>query len=266
MKMQLTTIGKIVAYTSGALLGGSLGYALAEYILRKRLEEKDVDAIIDDQNETIRYILDGKSVTKEEYEAWIKQRLVVGEDNTRVAIPTTEKDLRSFKNTKDKVVDYAGITKNIGAIAAKNLGETSTKESGEEGLAPYIISVAEFSDRSENTHIAINYYDADKTLADEHDVKVAIPEELVGPNALSSFGKLSGDPDVVYIRNNKLGLDIEVSRLSKSYDEAVLGLTLKKEKEKEKEKAKPKEIVVPDRERPRRRSRKDVMDDETEEE
>jgi hypothetical protein len=240
----MNTIGKIAIYASGFVAGSSLGYLLTKWIEKKKLEEekKIRNQIIDEATPiNYTYMIDDQEVTKEEYMAFLKKKEETPDNGSQIAI--TEKDLQSSKNTKD-ITDYNSIsTKSIeskeplNVFAAKHLGESVTKELTEEALAPYIIAYAEFiSNQSPNKHVAMTYYEGDKTLADETEVKVTNPEELVGPNALDSFGKMSDDPDIVYVRNNKLGLDIEVARSKKSYNESVLGLPVKKEKEKEREK------------------------------
>jgi hypothetical protein len=256
--MQLNTIGKITVYASGYLFGSGLGYLLSSYILRKILEEQE--RIQEELTDPI-YIIDEREVTKEEYDTYLKEQMNP-DDNS--PIPLTEKELKTYKNGKN--TDYANVKPpvdfkpGLDKVAAKYVGESVTKEPTEEALGPYIISFAEYANansRSENRRISIVYYEGDKTLADELEVKVNNPEQLVGPNALASFGTLSEDPDIVYIRNNKLGMDIEISRSSKSYDEAVLGKPAKKEKEKDKEVT---------RDRLRRQTRKGKIDDDAEEE
>jgi hypothetical protein len=41
--------------------------------------------------------------------------------------------------------------------------------------------------------------------------------EVVG-DVFNSFGHLSGDPEVVYVRNNRLGVDYEIVRTGEPYE------------------------------------------------
>ena len=91
-------------------------------------------------------------------------------------------------------------------------------------VLPYVISDEQFSE--ENAHfdkISLTYYEDDCTLADEGDEIITDVDDTVGRENLDKFGELSGDPEVVYVRNEKLDIDYEVIRLSKSYSDTVMG-------------------------------------------
>jgi hypothetical protein len=64
----------------------------------------------------------------------------------------------------------------------------------------------------------------DDTLSDENEEIISDVSYVIGYDALSSFGDGSDDPDIVYVRNEKLQTDYEVTRLNKSYSETVLGV------------------------------------------
>lgn len=94
---------------------------------------------------------------------------------------------------------------------------------------PYIISEDEymyptsFVEFERNTLI---YYEGDDTLTTDRDeVIITDIEEIVGSSALTSFGTMSGNKDVVYVRNVRIGADFEILRESGSYQELVLGLS-----------------------------------------
>ena len=92
-------------------------------------------------------------------------------------------------------------------------------------LAPYVIHVVEYHES--NLHFdksTIYYYDLDDTLVDENEEPIADVDAIIG-DGLMRFGDGSDDPDIVYVRNEKLGIDYEVIRVEKSYQETVLGMT-----------------------------------------
>lgn len=90
---------------------------------------------------------------------------------------------------------------------------------------PHIISLEEFSEEMEHYDKAtIYFYEDDEVLADENEEMIQDVSGTVGDEALTSFGILSNDDEIVYVRNDKLGIDYEVIRLSKSYSESVLGM------------------------------------------
>lgn len=91
-----------------------------------------------------------------------------------------------------------------------------------------LITEEEFSDESDNEdyeRIALTYYNTDGVLVDERDEPVPSPENILGQEALASFGKDSKDPDVVYVRNDLTSTLFEVARVYQSFAEVVLGIT-----------------------------------------
>lgn len=103
----------------------------------------------------------------------------------------------------------------------KSYGPTEDEQDEE---IPYIITLNEFSD--EKLHfdkITLTYYEDDDTLADEQEEVIPDPVSVVGEEALFAFGD-GVDPDIVYVRNHKLGSDYEVVRVRESYAESVLGI------------------------------------------
>ena len=71
----------------------------------------------------------------------------------------------------------------------------------------------------------LTYFRGDDTLVDENEAQIDDVEEIVGKANLNRFGHGSGDPKVVYIRNEAREMDIEVLLSDGSYAEEVLGLT-----------------------------------------
>ena len=87
--------------------------------------------------------------------------------------------------------------------------------------AIYVITTEQFSEeRPEYDKLTISYYEDDDTLADENEDPIADPVSLIG-DALENFGEGSDDPQVVYVRNERISIDYEVIRLSKSYASTV---------------------------------------------
>lgn len=90
---------------------------------------------------------------------------------------------------------------------------------------PYVISVDEFNEGEESyDKTNLTFYEADDTLVDERDTPIDTVDYTVGEDNLTKFGHGSGDHNVVYIRNEKIGTDFEVIRSKGSYSHEVLGL------------------------------------------
>ena len=91
--------------------------------------------------------------------------------------------------------------------------------------AIYMISTEEFlQGREDHDKLTITYFEADDTLCDERDGIIPNPQDVVGHSALQSFGTIKTDPDVVYVRNEKVGVDFEIIRNKSSYVEQILGV------------------------------------------
>ncbi|QAU06290.1 hypothetical protein SEA_RICKMORE_56 [Gordonia phage Rickmore] len=91
---------------------------------------------------------------------------------------------------------------------------------------PYIISVSEFMENdpqySQNT---ISYYQGDSVLADDSDQPIPDINSIVGERNLQRFGEGSGDPNIVFVRNDRLEVDFEITQSLGTYAEEVLGVT-----------------------------------------
>lgn len=89
---------------------------------------------------------------------------------------------------------------------------------------PYIIHQDEFmNNESGYIHTNYSFYAGDGMLIDTDGDPVPNGDEVVGQGNLK-FGHGTDDIDVVFVRNDKLGLEMEICRLPQSYEEEVLGL------------------------------------------
>lgn len=90
---------------------------------------------------------------------------------------------------------------------------------------PYLISEGDFGDSMESyDKLTLYYYDEDDCLTDDQEELIHNVESLINKDFLLSFGIGYDDPDVIYVRNEKMGADYEIIRLYKSYRESVLGI------------------------------------------
>lgn len=90
---------------------------------------------------------------------------------------------------------------------------------------PYVISFEEFCEGEDNhDKITITYYAGDGVLVDEEEEIIEDTERLVGDdNLINKFGDGSDDPDVLYVRNERMGIDYEIVRQHTCYGEVVSG-------------------------------------------
>jgi len=86
---------------------------------------------------------------------------------------------------------------------------------------PYVITEDEYNQNEfEYDQVEYVFYLQDRVLANERDQ--VIEQEIVDDANLKRFGYGSNDPNVVYIRNVKLSLDITILRSTGSYAKEVL--------------------------------------------
>lgn len=89
---------------------------------------------------------------------------------------------------------------------------------------PYTISFEEFNENApDNEQTTLSYYTEDDTLVDSQDKPIDNTEYTVGDDNLTRFGHGSHDPNVVYVRNDKTGMDFEIVRVRGSYQKEVFG-------------------------------------------
>lgn len=81
-----------------------------------------------------------------------------------------------------------------------------------------IISLADFANSdTDYEQLTLTYYE-DDVLTDANDEPLpGNYDKIVGPDALVSFGIMSQDEDVVYVRNSKLKAEYEIVRANKNY-------------------------------------------------
>jgi hypothetical protein len=90
---------------------------------------------------------------------------------------------------------------------------------------PYVIHREEFAEINGYTGVTLTYYEGDDVLVDEDNRPVENKSVLVGDDNLSrfKFGHGSGDPHLVFIRNDSLHVDIEVIRSEQKWAEVMQG-------------------------------------------
>lgn len=89
---------------------------------------------------------------------------------------------------------------------------------------PYVISYDEFFENEpEFEEMSLTYFEGDDVLVDDRDQHIDDTEGLVGNANLLRFGHGSKDKNVVYIRNERLQLNIEVMHSHGKFTETVLG-------------------------------------------
>lgn len=216
--MNKSTVINLISFAAGAAIGAIVATKIANDKVEARIEEEvsAYKAYIDEKN----------GITHDEPQP---DDEVVTDGEFDIA-PKTIKYKR-----QDPATDYTGFyNKPDIKDLAKKYGDTDEEYEIEEpepeeevdasGMDDvYVISYEEFSEsREDYDKITIEYYEKDDTLVDER--QEILPDDTLCDEAFQCFGQDSNDPDIVYVRNDKLSTDFEVVRVDKSYSIDILGL------------------------------------------
>jgi hypothetical protein len=91
---------------------------------------------------------------------------------------------------------------------------------------PYVISDEEFAEGAqEGVHqcITVKWYDGDHVLIDSDEQPIPDIRRTTGPLSKKGFGGVSKDPNIRYVRNERLEVDFEICFDEGSYIQSVLG-------------------------------------------
>jgi hypothetical protein len=97
---------------------------------------------------------------------------------------------------------------------------------------PYLISIDEFMDDDVDSpfeKVEVYYFEGDNTLVDNKQQIIPDLNLVIGEKNLSRFGDGTTAIDQMYIRNERLEIDIEVTKDSDTYVHAVLGFNSEEE-------------------------------------
>lgn len=214
---------KFRVHAPSALLGGGLGLiagSVLGYVLAKRALAASSDARLDTEIEAVRDYYERK------YQSQTSQR-------------------KTWKNVISETL-AAPVDRSIPVISAlEGLGGGGDDHPEDEGEGilvisgddiqpplrrdpskPYAIFVAELDDKGPEDgwqQITITWYEGDNVLVDDKEDPITNVLQTVGPLSIEGFGEMSGDPNLRYVRNEKLEVDFEIVLDRRSYVDVVLG-------------------------------------------
>lgn len=186
-------MNKIVATLAGGVVGGVIGYLIADYVAFQIHEKGQI---------------------------WENP-----EDELQSPIGGMDNELYEFKESKNDQVNYAGLTKQMIEDKPK-LEELVREYQTEDEREPYVMTLEEWEETMKPfERMTILYYEMDGVFCNEQEEMVDDPENWFVPNAFLHFGEGSKDEDVVYICNPNRSEMYEILRMKASYQVDVLGET-----------------------------------------
>lgn len=252
------TLKYIAVGTAGLVVGGAVGFVIAtkraDKIIAREIDrvEAAYSSSLKDAHERITKT--GKYGTVDEAAAVLlsseEQELVIDEED--VDIEQWRKDngsvdvkdfIEQFKQRSAK--PYGGVTFPGQETIKDPDAEEETTQAPESEVyddtpkpsvpefvtvrdpnGPYLISIDEFMDDEETpfSKVDMTFFEGDETLVDTRDQIIPDIDTVVGSNNLNRFGEGTTDPDQMYIRNERLEMDIELTRDEGTYTRKILGI------------------------------------------
>lgn len=168
-------------FTLGGIVGGFIGWFVTRSYYKKEISEiREVHAQMDKKKS----------------------------EEVKEATDETPVEVDDIKDIKQDLHEYANLL--------RSQGYNGKEERKEKIKAPYTIAPDEFSEDPDNYDTLTFTYYADGVLADEMDNPVTNVAEVIG-DALNHIGEY--EPDAVYVRNERLGLEYEILRDERKYSE-----------------------------------------------
>jgi hypothetical protein len=214
----------IIAVTSFAM-----GVGVSFLVIPKLLEEKYVERAQEESafNERFAQRLE----ERERPERPKRQRVVTEE--------TQERDLIGHSSLQGtRTHEYNNEKKNYSRTVRDDIDEPNSDEDDDDedecddddsvdSEYPYVISEISFSEEFlSHDKLSITYYAEDDVLADEQEDMIDDVDALIGYGNLNVGNVGIARPDTIYVRNERIGCDFEITVNYNSYQETVLGIKL----------------------------------------
>jgi hypothetical protein len=140
------------------------------------------------------------------------------EDGSGESVDEPEPEPESY--SADGGSESADVAPDGHVAAADEVRPTEVRDTSK----PYVISQAEFFEESPEgySQVTVTYYAGDHVLIDEKEDQIRGIDKTVGKLNDKVFGGISEDPNVRYVRNDKLQVDFEILLDKREYTDAIL--------------------------------------------
>jgi len=184
------TVEKVICFGIGAVIG-----AVVSHIGTKKYLESEIMAGLDE------FVEEFPEKLREEFDKPLKR-------DAR-SLAEYRKRTRAYRDYSNP--DNLDVPGEEDSLSMKEIADT-----------PYIIDSDAFHcDMLHYDKLTITYYEGDNVVVDDQEEIITDPDSVIGSEALVNFGNQSMDPEVVYIRNEQLSVDYEITRLLTSYQPII---------------------------------------------
>jgi hypothetical protein len=195
-------------------VGGAIGYKYAEKKLLNEFEER-----LERETNLVRRMYKPEHETPEDM-----VEALYGDSKTEATMDAALSRLKEYRGEGDKEpIAYHKIrpsTVKIGEKEEKVIERRVFEPTDDRGEI-YIISAEENAEGSYQ-NVTWTYYAGDGVVTDIHEDRVEDYSNHIGTDFVNEFGGISGDDNVVYVRNEISLIDYEIVRSHGSYLEEVL--------------------------------------------
>jgi hypothetical protein len=215
-------------FVTGAGIGIALGFAVGFRIAERRLKTK-YEKLAEEEISRMREHYVKKAVAAQNKPP-IDQVIVEERHETRFP-PFTEAEQKAIDEVNAKYpADEEEESTVVEETTQVNVFEADEEWNYPYEIAhrtkhvPYIIHIDEFrANEPEHDQTTYTYYEEDDVMADTRDTTVDDMDAVIGLGNLGRWGHGSQDPNVVYVRNEELGLDVEIVRDPGSHSDTIHG-------------------------------------------
>lgn len=196
----MNNVKTLLVFTSGVTAGSVTTYFYLKDKFEKRTQEEINSVKEVYRNANNEAILDDEESKKSSDDE---------EDDEK---PKTNKydTLASLYTTDDGKQDYTSYSKVV--VKTKEMMDVPEVTSDK----PYVIDEDEFGAYDDYTLVGLTFY-ADDVLTDSLDEPIEYPEDIVGDDFRHNFVN-----DVVYVRNDRLQIDYEIIRDTRTYEQVAV--------------------------------------------
>ena len=200
-----------ILVSAGGALSAAIGFVAGRYLLIKELEVKYAE------------LSDKEIEEAKQYYSRLYKKDDFADPVELLNRSQTEEELadKLIEKLEYKATETDGIlTPDDLEMAALLVEIEVAKEHGH----PYLITREDYmTNELEHTQVTFTYFEEDDVLVDAEDVMIGEVENVIGVDYLGKFGVLSGDNNVLYIRNIEREIDFEIIRNKGNYARDVLG-------------------------------------------
>lgn len=222
----------------GITIGATVGFAGGYFLLRKKLQTKfekiadeEIAAMREHYNQKL-LALDGEKEKEKLEDVLEKQEYATKGEGVvpyhKISVTQEEEDEAAELEDEVAITEPATVTnifnRDSEPVVELDWDYAAEAKNRTDPAVPYVIHKDEHDNNEKDyEQITLTYFEGDDVICDTNDKIIEDQDGVVGLGNLSRFGHGSGDPKIVYVRNDKLKVDIEVVHSDGKYAIEVAG-------------------------------------------